>query len=96
MRHLRRQALSSILHEHGYNWNAEYHDVPNEATASPSSPRCSLWGRIRNGQIGYRRWFAYPHKVYVPAWRLALGSLIQQALRMLCSAIIDRFTGERR
>ncbi len=54
----------------------------------------NLWGRIRTGTIGYRAEFAYPLKVYVPAWRLPLGGVIRR--RYACTiGIIDRFSGER-
>lgn len=82
------------LRDAGYNWNAEYHS-PERGDCLAVVAEVKLWGRIRKGTIGYRAGFAYPHKVYMPAWRLPLGGVIKK--RYGCTiGVIDRFTGERR
>lgn len=76
----------------GYNWQAEYTDHGLLYVAVIAE--VSLWGRVVPGLIGFRAQYAYPQKVYVPAWRWQLGNVIKR--RYDCElGFIDRFTGER-
>lgn len=82
------------LERAGYNWAAEYHDA-DRGDCLAVVAEIKLWGRIRRGTIGYKGEFAYPLRVYVPAWRLALGGVIRR--RYGCAlGIIDRFSGQRK